>query len=215
MPERNDQLAVSAERDFGTSTVSVRAFHQQVSDQLVTVFGFEAPNRPSTHLGHYLVGNMGDFEASGWSAGFRTALASRVNGSVEYTITNARWNTPSDAHYLVLVAPSVVRPGTDWVRDLSTAVETSVPETATRILVVARVSQSAPAQGSDKSRYDSRFHVQVNQSLPFMDFSTARWEMLVAVRNSFHEAAVDASVFDELLVARPPKRIVGGLTLRF
>jgi hypothetical protein len=35
------------------------------------------------------------------------------------------------------------------------------------------------------------------------------------VRNSFHEAAVDASVFDELLVARPPKRIVGGLTLRF
>ena len=48
-----------------------------------------------------------------------------------------------------------------------------------------------------------------------MDFSAARWEMLVAVRNSFHEVALDASVFDELLVVRPPKRIVGGLTLRF
>ena len=48
-----------------------------------------------------------------------------------------------------------------------------------------------------------------------MDFSTARWEMLLAVRNFFRDAAADASVYDELLVVRPPKRIVGGLTLRF
>ena len=48
-----------------------------------------------------------------------------------------------------------------------------------------------------------------------MDFSTARWEMLVALRNSFHDVAFDSSIFDELLVVRPPKRIVGGLTLRF
>jgi hypothetical protein len=48
-----------------------------------------------------------------------------------------------------------------------------------------------------------------------MNFSTARWEMLFAVRNSFREGAVDASVYDELLVVRPPKRVVGGLSLRF
>jgi hypothetical protein len=48
-----------------------------------------------------------------------------------------------------------------------------------------------------------------------MDFSTARWEMLLAVRNSFHESTSDSSVYDELLVVRPPKRVVGGLTLRF
>ena len=41
------------------------------------------------------------------------------------------------------------------------------------------------------------------------------WEMLVAVRNLFREGALDASVYDELLVVRPPKRIVGGLTVRF
>jgi hypothetical protein len=55
----------------------------------------------------------------------------------------------------------------------------------------------------------------VRQSLPFMDFSSAKWEMLVAVRNFFRETATDQSIYDELLVVRPPKRIVGGLTLKF
>jgi hypothetical protein len=62
---------------------------------------------------------------------------------------------------------------------------------------------------------DSRFGVQVHQSLPFMDFSTAKWEMLLGVRNFFREASSDQSVYDELLVVHPPKRIVGGLTMRF
>jgi hypothetical protein len=48
-----------------------------------------------------------------------------------------------------------------------------------------------------------------------MDFSSARWEMLVAVRNFYRDATADASVYDELLVVHPPKRIVGGLALRF
>ena len=48
-----------------------------------------------------------------------------------------------------------------------------------------------------------------------MNFTSARWEMLVAVRNFFRDGSFDSSVFDELLVTQPPKRIVGGLTVRF
>jgi hypothetical protein len=48
-----------------------------------------------------------------------------------------------------------------------------------------------------------------------MNFSNARWEMLIAVRNFFREAATDQSVYDELLVMHPPKRVVGGVALRF
>ena len=68
---------------------------------------------------------------------------------------------------------------------------------------------------ADRAPIDSRFDVQVRQSLPFMDFSTAKWEMLIGVRNFFRETATDQSVYDELLVVHPPKRIVGGLTLKF
>ena len=61
----------------------------------------------------------------------------------------------------------------------------------------------------------ARFDVQVTQSLPFMNFSKAQWEMLLGVRNLFRDIAEEASIYDELLVVRPPKRIIGGLTLRF
>jgi len=48
-----------------------------------------------------------------------------------------------------------------------------------------------------------------------MNFSSAQWEMLLGVRNLFRDIAEEASTYDELMVVRPPKRIVGGLTLRF
>jgi len=61
----------------------------------------------------------------------------------------------------------------------------------------------------------SRFDVEVSQALPFLNFASARWEMLVSVRNLFNEDVLDASVYDELQVVRPPKHVVGGVTVRF
>jgi len=214
-PQRTDHVAVQAERDFGASTVSLRAFHQQVTDQMVTMFGIESPTAPRPQVGHYFVGNIGDVEATGWSAGFRTTLVSRVQGSVEYSQTRAHWSRADERGYLVLVAPSLARANLDRMHDLSTSIQTNVQETSTRIVVIYRLTNAGPSFGADRTFSDSRFDVQVHQSLPFMDFSSARWEMLLAVRNTFHEAAVDSSVYDELLVVRPPKRVVGGLTLRF
>jgi hypothetical protein len=39
--------------------------------------------------------------------------------------------------------------------------------------------------------------------------------MLVAVSNVFHRELADGSIYDELLVVRPPKRVPGGVTVRF
>jgi hypothetical protein len=203
----------------------MRAFRQQVNDQLVTLFGVDMPGFPAAHLGHYFVHNSGDVQASGLSASLRTAIASRVHGAIEYSITQARWEPSTDVAYMVLFAPSAVRASSERIHDVSTSVETAVPETSTRVLVLYRLSNGfahpgniaangAPATG-DHPQLDARFDVQVRQSLPFMDFSSAKWEMLLAVRNFFRDAAADQSVFDELLVVRPPKRIVGGLTLKF
>jgi len=93
-----------------------------------------------------------------------------------------------------------------------------VPETSTRVVVLYRVSNAfarAASEQAPQPSLDARFDVQVRQSLPFMDFSNAKWEMLVAVRNFFRDSTGDQSIYDELLVVRPPKRVVGGLTLRF
>jgi len=218
--ERTNHMEVEVERDLGSATVSLRAFHQQVDDQLMTLFGMDLPGTPSA-IGHYFVGNTGDVNASGVAAGVRAAFAHRVHGSVEYSVTRAQSTPSAEAADLILVAPYALRPEREHIHDVSTSVETEVPETSTRVVVLYRVTSAnsrASAAGTPPAPplpIDARFDVQVRQSLPFMDFSSAKWEMLVGVRNFFRDAAPDQSIYDEVLVVHPPKRIVGGLTLKF
>ena len=214
--ERATRMAVEVERDIAGSTIALGAFRERVDDQLVTLFGVDVPGQPSTKLGHYVVGNAGDVSATGCTAVFRTSL-SRVSGSVTYSMTNAMLAPADHVRYLVLLAPSVMRYDGERIHDVSTSIETHVPETATRVLVLYRVS-NAFARGieeADRPGIESRFDVQVRQALPFLNFTNAKWEMLVAVRNFFRDTAADQTVYDELLVVRPPKRIVGGVTMRF
>lgn len=217
--ERTTHAQIELERDFGSSTVVVRGFTQRVADQMVTVFGANMPERPVASLGHYFVGKNGSAEARGWATGVRTAFAQRIHASVEYTQTRARWMPVADLSYLIIVASPVAHPASGRIHDVATALETDVPETATKVLVLYRVSNgfahAAQSDSAGRTMFDSRFDVQVRQSLPFMDFSAARWEMLVAVRNFFRESAPGQSIYDELFVVRPPKRIVGGLSLHF
>jgi hypothetical protein len=215
--ERTDHLELEVERDIASATVSVRAFRQRIDDQLVTLFGMDMAGSPS-HLGHYFIADAGDIDASGVSAGIRTAIGPRVHGSVEWSTTRGRAIGNGDTSQLRDVAPTVVRTQLDRIYDVATSVETEVPETSTHVLVLYRLSNGfahAPGPQGERAAVDSRFDVQVRQSLPFMDFSTAKWEMLVGVRNFFRETAPDQSIYDELLVVRPPKRVIGGLTLKF
>jgi hypothetical protein len=215
--ERTTHADLQVERDLGeSSAISVRAFRQRVDGQLVTMFGVEVPGLPQANLGHYFIGNYGQVKARGLGAGFRAAVAGRVRGAVDYSWTRASWNPGEDLSYWMLRLPSTTPLRASRIHDVATTVETDVPETSTRIVVLYRVSNAfAHRSADDDALFDSRFDVQVRQSLPFMDFSTAKWEMLIGVRNFFHEPAVDQSVYDELLVVHPPKRIVGGLTMRF
>ena len=215
--EHSTHIEAGIERDLAPgTTVSLRGFHQHADDQLVTLFGVDQPGQPSATLGHYFVANNGPMDATGYSAGFKTVFASRVRGSLEYTYARAIWAPGENLSYLMLVSPSSVRVGDERIHDVSTSVEANVPETSTRVVVFYRVNNSfAGRDVTSRAGVDGRFDVQVRQSLPFLDFSAAKWEMLVTVRNFFRDSTSDQSIYDELLVVRPPKRVVGGLTLRF
>mgnify|MGYP001438343816 CR=1 FL=1 len=217
--ERTTQVATAIERDLGRSTVSVRGFRQDVNRQLVTVFGAELPNYDSVKLGHYFVGSAGTSQATGGTLAVRSTIAGRVQASVAYTLTSAQLASVGGAD-LVLLAPVMARPASERLQDLTTAITADVPETSTRILVLYRVGNGysrAPSPGAAEpaTGVDSRFDVQIRQPLPFLNFTNARWEMLIAVRNFLREAELDQSTFDELLTIRPPKRLVGGVTLHF
>jgi hypothetical protein len=218
-PERTDTYQVAVERDVASSTlVSVRSFYQRTWDQTATLFGVGMPNKSTVaNLDHYLVSNAGDFVARGWSVSVQQVIAHRLRGSIDYTITTAEWQPSAESSLLALFAPSAARVGRERLQDITTRLETEIPVTATRVYAMYRINTdySRPAFVDAPPQLAARFDVQVTQALPFMNFSNAQWEALVGVRNLFRELSSDASVYDEVLVVRPPKRVVGGFTVRF
>ena len=213
--ERLDQMELAAEREWvGHLVTGVRVFHQTVDDQILTLFGTATPGTEGG-LGHYYVASAGDFDSTGWGVSLSRTIPGRVRASIDYTNAQAAWVRPSpDASALSSVAVALL-PRDGRLHDVTTTVDGTVPVTDTRVFVIYRInSRFADADGRGH-RAGARFDLQLNQSLPFMQFSGAEWEMLVGLRSLFHDDRLDGSIYDELLVVRSPKRVVGGVTVRF
>ena len=216
-----EHYEVGVDRLLYGATIGVRAFRQQVDDQMVTLFGLRQPDGPAETLGHYYVGTVGDANIDGVGLSVSHALTANVRGSVEYSFATAQWTDGpprADAIQLARFTPAVLPTSErEHIHDLMTSIEAEVPQTATRVVLFYRVNNAfVKAEGAEEVRgLDGRFELQVNQSLPFMNFMRSQWEMLVAVRNMFNETLPGASIYNEILVVRPPKRVVGGLTVRF
>jgi hypothetical protein len=192
--------------------VAVRVYEQTVQDQLATLFHVRQASAGPTDLGHYYVATAGDVQTHGWAARVSHEIGS-VRSAVEYAQSRAVWEPGRQAAEIARRAPSAVREDTEDLVDITTSVQAQIPQTATRLFVLYRVSNGFASM--DDVRMSGRFNVQINQALPFLNFNSAEWEMLVDVRNLFRDPVADASQYDELLVVNPPKRIVGGILVRF
>jgi hypothetical protein len=216
-PERHDQVEVAVERKWpGDVVIGLRAFRQRVEDQVVTLFGVAVADGPAG-IGHYQVGSAGDFDARGWGVNVSRVVNEHLRASVDYTQADTSWRRRSpDGDVLSALAASVLR-SDDRIHDLTASVESVVEPTSTRVFVLYKLSAAVDASDlvGTLPGASARFDVQVNQALPFLNFTHAQWEMLVAVSNLFKEDLADTSVYDELLVVRPPKRVLGGVTVRF
>lgn len=215
-PERFDHVEISGERLLpGDVRVGVRAFRQVIDDQLVTLFDV-SPLGDTPQVGHYRIGSAGDVAAHGWGVTVNRAVAHGVRASVDYTQTDAEWTESGDARLLARLAPSIRRTS-ERIHDLTASVESVIAPTSTRFFVLYKLNSAfAAREALDATPATAaRFNVQVNQPLSFLNFSSAQWEMLVAVSNVFHRELADGSIYDELLVVRPPKRVLGGVTVRF
>ena len=213
--ERASHLEVAVEREVGkTSVVGVRRYYQDVSNQMITIFGVKPVGAPSAN--HYYLTSASGVRAEGWGVSFTHQLAGRFHGAVDYSVTQAHW-APWTATGLSPQTVGVFRTGTERSHDVTTSVETEIPETATHVFVLCRVNTafSRAEAASLASGLDTRFAVQVKQELPFKPFGDSDWEVLVDVRSLFREQVSGASTYDELLVVSPPKQFVGGLVVHF
>ncbi len=214
--ERARSLDVLFEHEFdGAYVLGVRRFFQSVDNQLATIFGMQVPEAPSS-TGHYLVATAGGVDAEGWGVRLATPASRRVQASIDYSVAHARWNTRPDGSRLGTWVPAAVRAQDEDIHDLTARVHTTIPETSTRVFLLYKVNSAftRPDLSLTSSGLDGRFDVQVNQALPFGVGGT-EWEILVGIRNLFHDPDDPASIYDELLVVRPPKRVVGGFLVRF
>jgi hypothetical protein len=211
--ERTAQFELAVEHDLAPGLVfAVRAFRQNTENQQVAFFTV-----PVGQSRHYGIANAGDVEARGWSVGLSSQLLSRVRGSVAYEVSEARWLAGARPGEDLLLLGFRRRPEQERLHDVTTTVETDLPVTATHVYLAYRVNTGF-LTGTDEgpgAGLDSRFDLQVTQRLPFLDFTSARWQVLLAVKNMFRDGARDASIYDELLVVKPPTRVLGGFVVKF
>ena len=216
-PEHVRHMQISLERDLAAGvTVAVRAFDQRIDNQLIEIFD-AVPGRAEAALGHYYVANAGDLDARGWGASMIHEVPGYLRGTIEYTVTEAFWDLASDTS-MARAVRSIPPSATERIHDLQTSIQATIPQTATRVFAKYRINSafwSGEPDLSMRSSANARFNVRVNQSLPFLRFSNADWEALVDIRNMFRDAEADSSMYDEVFAIRAPKRIVGGLQVRF
>jgi hypothetical protein len=137
-----------------------------------------------------------------------------VTGSVTYTYGHGWRGAQGRALPAELLAVRVLTFEEGDFHDVVARVETVIAASDTRLSGLYRVNTLLP-QGDEHGLTSSRFDVQLSQGLPFLgDLTHADWDLLLAVRNFYYEPE-DGTLLDEVAVLNPPRRVLGGIAVRF
>ncbi|PYQ46918.1 MAG: hypothetical protein DMF78_25090 [Acidobacteria bacterium] len=195
---------MGVDQDLGGGlSVEAQTFYEAVRDQLVNQFD-------TTHAPHSLRVSNGTWLASrGMGLKVSRRFGDVVHGSMTYTYGHG-WRHDFGAQ----ATRFAVRDG-DF-HDLAARVETVIAGTDTRVVAFCRFNRlSGDLEHAAGAVTNTRFDVQLSQGLPFLGALTrADWDVLVAVRNLFYEAS-EGGALDEMAVSHPPKRVLGGISVRF
>ncbi|HLA76259.1 MAG TPA: TonB-dependent receptor [Vicinamibacteria bacterium] len=202
--ERAYRVEMGAEQDFGATQVSAHTYYEDVRNQLFN--SFEGP------AGSLRIVNAGDMASRGLGLVVSRRFGPSLAGSVTYTLGHA-WRA-SAVTWDANGAPPPPLVESDF-HDLVARLDTRVPGTATRVSALYRVARVSPAAEGQEPTLHIRFDLQMSQALPFIgSWTRADWDFLVAVRNLYYEPS-EGAMLDELAVSNPPKRLLGGIAVRF
>ena len=212
-------LPISLEQDIDSFRVAFTHFRQNVDGQLATVFDPNlAKGQRRADLSHYGVASVGDFAASGWGFGISRPVGTNLRGGLEYRMSDVDWQTGDAFATVALVAPSAVRAANERVHDVTLRVDAAATRTGTRVSSACRYSTgfTRGAIDDESAAGATRYDVQVYQSIPYLKNEMTQVELVFGVGNLIHGSFDSvASLYDELLVVRPPTRVVGGVTVQF
>ena len=216
-PERIQRYEAGLEREFGmigqSHTVGVRWFHESTRNQMATMFGLSEGGE----VGHYYVATPGDVTVEGLAVRVAGQFTSRVKAAVDYSVSRARWDYGTEADAISRAMPGALRAEREQLHDVTSTLEAVIPETATNLSVAYRLNSAFTRDASDgiSPIFDGRFDVALRQALPYQPISGGRIDLLVSVSNLFRDPRNSGSFFDELLTVRTPRRVLGGVQVRF
>jgi hypothetical protein len=202
--ERSMRVELAMDHTVGLTTLKAHTFYEGVGDQLLGTFGGQERSLELI--------NGGSFSSRGMGLTVSRRFGQVLSGQVTYTYGHS-WRE-SVVRGLVVSLASYRE--SDF-HDVVARLETFVPETGTRVAALYRFNCLSPVgPGEEGSAIRSnRFDVQLNQGLPFLGgWTRADWDLLLAVRNVFYESSEGAAL-DEVAVAHPPTRVLGGVAVSF
>jgi hypothetical protein len=204
-PERVLRCSLGAEHPMGATSIGLRLFQEATRDQLLNTF--DRVNAPQA----LWITNGSDLSTRGIALTVGHQILKSVGASVTYTYGQAqRSGTGFD--------PGVFMNFRDaHFQDVTGRMEAVFDGSETRLVAFYRINtlRSRGEGISPQSVMNSRFDVEIRQGLPFLGALTrADWELLVAMRNLFYPEE-EAGLLDEFAVVNPPKRVLGGISVRF
>lgn len=201
--ERIVRCEMGANRSVRGTLIGVRVFDESSQDQLVNAFIGQGALR------ELRIFNAGSAGVRGAGLDLTREFGRSLRGSLAYSFGRVH---RGQATAFLGGTSDALRAGA--YHDLVGRVEARVDPTDTRLVAFYRLNLMRD-EGDDAAVRNTRFDVQLSQGLPFIGTLTrADWELLVAVRNLFYEAA-EAGTLDELAVLSPPTRVMGGISVRF
>lgn len=215
--ERVHRYEAGLERELGvigrSQTVGVRWFHESSRDQMATMFGVAEGGA----VGHYTVASPGSVTVEGWALRLSGQVTTHLRASMDYSISQGRWEFGAQAADILRVMPAAVRPNHERLHDLTSTLEALIPETETGVIVAYRMNSAftPPGAAGLSPMFEGRFDVQVRQALPFQPIDGGRLELMVSVSTLFRDPRNAGGFYDELLTVRTPRRLLGGVQVRF
>jgi outer membrane receptor protein involved in Fe transport len=205
--ERLMRYELGMDQQLGGTSVGAFTYYEEVRDQLGNAF--EGP-RDARALRIFNGGNAA-MGAVGVSVG--RCFGDAVRGSMTYTYGRS-WR--EGAHLEDPTGDFAFVPMQNGnFHDVAARVETVVPGTDTRVVAYYRLNRMMPDAETVAPMTNRRFDVQVSQGLPFLGaFTRADWNVLLGVRNLFYDTT-EGALIDEMAVTNPPKRVLGGISVRF
>lgn len=211
-PSRTTRYELAVDRRTGPTTLGARALYEDTADQIVNVFEGDPATRSLRMF------NVGPVAAHGVGFTLARHFGEAVSGSVTYTYGLAHRRGSAFAEVLPAGQPAGAAFRRADFHDLEAHVDTFFDVTDTRVQAFCRFNSLDPESdgpGGNGAVTNTRFDIQLTQGLPFLQpLTRAEWEVLVAFRNLFYERG-EGGLFDEVVVLHPPKRVVGGIAVRF